>query len=269
MTNNAQLQQLVVFDTNVIEGRCLSKMLNGRTSDEIELVRSKGYTPTVHAKSFFEICHHAKLGTSIFQKQKPDGYPGGIEKGKQIMRRLPGWEVEHNVFWWFGLCEEWRGLDWEAERERVRLLASDISRESTLHEQDVRREFSEWKFSLSRFCDRVWNVLERETMILTDQDVYGDRADRLDRVFALQQEIALRSMAPSEDLELVVAALTVGASAFVTCDRRLSMFGGLSLSGNHETAFVHPDKLQDALEIDFRCRWSEDQTSERKDKPRR
>ncbi len=253
--------KLVVFDTNCVE-RYLVPLLHHGRCDVFDLVRERRYLPAICIKSFYEICHHAKLGSATFGRDdRFPGYPGGIEVGKEILAGLVDCDVERNVYWWFGLCEEWRGLDWDEERERVRRLVRTEEQESALAEVEVRRRFAEWKFGLSAYCDRIWEALVAQVRILTDDDVEGDDGrDRGGVVPRLTQDIARDSILPSEDLELVALALAARAAAFVTDDRKLSLFAGLSLNLNHPCAFLHPQQLAQALDEGLRFRWSVEQT---------
>lgn len=253
--------QRVVFDTNVLEGRYLPALLRGEECRDFSVVRSAGFVPAVHVKSLHEICHHAKLGGKTFPWMSKDvGYPGGIERGKAILRHLPNCDVDNNVYWWFGLCEEWRDLDWEEEEARIRSLVRREDQESALVEVAIRRDFTTRKFELTAFCNRIWDAIETHLEVLVDH--YADAA-AWQHAFDVHREVAFNSLIPNEDLEIVVGAVLAGARAFITKDARVLQFGGLSLSLNHKTAFVHADQLREAVDNDLAFRWSRQQTSPR------
>jgi hypothetical protein len=256
-------ERLILFDTNIIERRYLSALLRGERCRDFDFVNSKGFTPAVHVHSLCEICHHAKLGTKRFPWMDDQlGYPGGIERGKSILRRLPNCDVENNVYYWFGLCEEWRGIDWDGEAERWKDMSRPEDAEEMALYTDVRREFSTWKFALSSFCERIWDVAISRMRLLTDEGRPPNE------VFRLQQEVSLDALLPTEDLPIVFSALIADAVALVTEDQKLLQFGGLSLSLNYRTAFVHPDGLREAIEANFDSRWSKEQTRARTETPR-
>ena len=252
-------ERLILFDTNVIERGYLAALLRGENCRDLNVVYSNGFTPAVHIHSLCEICHHAKVGTKRFPWMNDElGYPGGIERGKSILRRLPDCDVENNVYYWFGLCEEWRWVDWGVEAERWKDMSRPEDTESMALYTDVRREFSTWKYALSSFCDRIWNVVTSRMRLLTDEGRLPNE------VFKLQQEASFYAILPTEDLGIVFSALIADAVALVTEDQKLLQFGGLSLSLNYGTAFVHPDQLREAIENKFDSRWSKEQTTARR-----
>lgn len=53
--------RLVLFDTNVIEGRYLGPLLAGEKCEDFERLQEKGYQPAVFVKTLYEIWNHAKL----------------------------------------------------------------------------------------------------------------------------------------------------------------------------------------------------------------
>lgn len=116
--------------------------------------------------------------------------------------------------------------------------------------------FAEWKFAISAFCDRAWDALEREMVILTHHDVYGLKGERLNEVFSLEIDLARDALVPNEDLEIVSAALVCGAKAFVTCEKQILSQTAITVNLNWKIAFVHVDRIAEALAEDFTCRWS-------------
>lgn len=251
-------QRLVVFDTNVLEARYLAPLLRGEPCHDFNRLRehAPGYRPSLFIKSYYEICQHVKLGTKTFPWCTPDfGYPGGMATGREIMRRLSPPPADENLYWWFNMAEEWRGTDWEEHEAEMSALALPSARDAVVHEVRVRRDFANWKFSLSAFCQRIWEVLEGELTILTQHDVYGCSGEFLDEVFSLEQDLAELRLVPNEDLEIVTAALACRASAFVTGEKAMLSQTALSVSLNWKTAFVHPDRLSEALAEDFLVRW--------------
>lgn len=254
-------QRLVIFDTNVLESRYLAPLLRGEQCRDFALLRehAPAYKPGLFVKSYYEICRHVKLGTKTFPWCSPDyGYPGGMATGREIMRRLSPPPADENLYWWFNMAEEWRGADRKVDEAEILAPASLSAGEIA-----VRRDFANWKFSLSAFCQRIWDVLEAELTILTQHDVYGFNGEFLDEVFSLEQDLAERRLVPSEDLEIVTAALACRASAFVTGENDILSRTALSVSLNWKTAFVHQDRLSDALAEDFLARWDAQQSSRR------
>ena len=255
-------RRLVVFDTNVVEARYLEPLLRGQDCRDLARLRdpAAGYSPAIFIKSYYEICQHAKHGTKKLRWCSAEyGYPGGLDVGRRILSKA-GLSAE-NLYWWFSMAEEWRGLDWrEHEAELTRLAAPSVRRK-VVQECSARREFASWKFSLSAFCERIWAALQSEFTVLTPHDVYGFQGEPLDEVFQLEQDLAERRIVPSEDFEIVTAALAVRASALVTIDKALLTQAGMSIDLNWKTAFVHPDHLMDALDSGFAVRWSAVQAS--------
>jgi hypothetical protein len=259
MSSSTSTQRLVVFDTNVIERYYLAALLKGEPCRDFERLRTHhlGYTPALYIKSFYEICDHIKLGTKRFPWMTRDnGYPGGLDKGRQIIQGTPRVDGELNLYWWFGLCEEWQGIDWDQEAERVRMYVKADQQADGLHIVEIRRQFTAWKYALTTFCERVWDVLSKEMVILSPYDVYGADLRRLNEAFQVEQELAFHSMVPSEDFEIVVAALLTNAAAFITDEKKILSATALSLGLNWQMAFVHATQLTSALENNFQFRWT-------------
>lgn len=249
--------RLVVFDTNVIEQRYLAPLLRGEPCRDFALLRTHDppYHPTVYVKSYYEICQHAKQGKSFPWLSAEYSYPGGISTGRRILEQLGESTTDENLYWWFNVADDWRGLDWREEEARVRALVVESERPAALREVAVRQEFSAWKFALTRFCERIWDVLEGQMTILTAYDVFGENGEFQHEVFALDQEMASRCLVPNEDFEIVSAALSTRASAFVTLDRALLGTTAVTIDLHRATAFVHADRLNDALTTGFAFRW--------------
>jgi hypothetical protein len=223
----------VVFDTNVIERYYLAPLLRGEPCRDFQHLRehAPAYTPALCIKSFYEICHHVKYGTKRFPWMRPElGYPGGLDEGRRILRNAPHIADDPNLYWRFGLCEEWRFLDWDQEVQRVLDWVREEERDVALHEVEVRRQFSAWKFALTAFCERIWDVLAQEMVFLSPQDAYGSALQHGEGTFRVEQELATYSIVPSEDLDLVAMALLLDAAAFVTCEEKILSATALSLS---------------------------------------
>jgi predicted nucleic acid-binding protein len=251
--------RLIVFDTNVVESRYIGALLRRESVRDFAWLREHGCMPAVARKSVFEILYHVKKGEPALPwMDQTLGYPGGLEAGTQILRQIPELASRENLFWWFGLCEEWRGLDWEAERELVESLVRPGDKQSALRSVAVREELSAWKFRLTAFCDRIEEAINREMRILEE---HLDRSNL--RGVTLFDELSRSCLVPNEDLEILVAALMAEADAFVTADRDLLMQSGLSLSLNYKTSFVHPDQLRESVSEGFLVRWSHSQTHPR------
>jgi hypothetical protein len=255
-----------VFDTNVIESHYLAPLLRGEQCRDFALLRQHvpSYKPGLYVKSYYEICQHAKLGTKRFPWLSDEfSYPGGVEKGRQILAQLPDCDPETNLYWWFCMAEEWTACDWSEEENRVRSFVRRSDVEAELLHLKVRREFTEWKLALSGFCYRIGRVLEGHMTVLTPSDVYGRSGEYHDEVSSLEQDLATRRLVPNEDLEIISAALACHACAFVTAEKALLTSTALSIDLNWKTAFVHVDQLPTALAEDFAFRWSRQQASPR------
>ena len=265
-------KRLVVFDTNVVEARYLAPLLRGEECRDFALLRrtASPYQPALYVKSYYEICQHAKLGTKRFPWCSPEfSYPGGMPAGRAILRQLPAFANEPNLYWWFCMAEEWMACDWTEEEERVRFLLAPSAWESALREVKVRRQFTERKYLLAAFCERVWDALVAQMTILTPIDVYGFHGEYHQEALSLDHDLAIRRLVPNEDLEIVSAALSSRASAFVTAEKALLSSTALTIDLNWKTAFVHVDRLAEALSEEFTFRWSEPQTSARPPRARR
>ena len=257
MNADADNRSIVVFDTNVIEGRYLTALLKGEQCRDFESLRREGYQPAYYVKSFYEICSHIKNGSPRFPWMDPKfGFPGGLDEGRRILSDSPDMFYEENFLWKFGLCEEWRGRDWE---EYARLTAEFVipdEKDAALEDVQVDRRFAEWKFALSAFCWKIWDAMSNEMETITMHNVFGGDPIKMHEAFRLEQELALESLIPSEDFEILLAALMTNASGFITQERKILSATALSLSLNHKTAFVHPDQLQHAIQNRFQIRWS-------------
>ncbi len=133
------------------------------------------------------------------------------------------------------------------------MLADEQARARMRREAEHKIDFARWKLALDAFCDRVFAAIDAQAAVLTDHHICGDQATA-ERMFE-QQCVLLRSLIPSEDLVLVLAAIGANAAALVTEDEKLLNGGGLSLDLNHKLAFVHPADLDEALRSNFVWRW--------------
>ena len=61
----------------------------------------------------------------------------------------------------------------------------------------------------------------------------------------------MTTLIPSEDFEILVAALMMEAAGFVTQEKEILAGTALSLSLDHKTAFLHPDQLVHAIRSKF------------------
>lgn len=270
-TGNAGVPEkpYVMFDTNVVEGRCLRALISGDRCREFDRVREHGYEPAVAMHTVLEIANHAKLGDKRFPWMCSEcGYPGGKAVGEQIVRRILGARagmpvgsngsendaVEANFYWYFSICEEWRGLDAMEIYPALDRLVDDDGRERMIREAEHMVEFARWKCELSAFCRRIFDVIEEQAVVLTAHSMASENA-KPDGVVRLERELMANAILPNEDIALVQFACAVGAAALVTEDARLVKLGGLSLNMNYKLAFVRPDHLGDALENGFWWRW--------------
>lgn len=264
MTDGSNEMPMVVFDTNVIEGRYLAPLLRGEPCRDFELLRDAGYRPALCAKSFYEICSHIKRGDKRFPWMDPAlGFPGGIEEGERILRELPDSSSRHNVYWMFGICEEWRDVDWSERASEMSELIIPQERDALYKDIDVRSRFAAWKFALTGFCQRVFETINDQMLLITPHEVFGLDPSNTQKVFALERELALTTLVPSEDFEILATTLLMGASGFITKEDKILSGTALSLSLNYRTAFAHPDQLRRAIDSKFMIRWSAAQTSPR------
>jgi hypothetical protein len=264
MTLPSDDMPIVVFDTNVIEGRYLAPLLRGEPCRDFELLRGAGYRPATYVKSFYEICNHVKHGNKRFPWMDSKlGFPGGIEEGERILRESPELSSKHNIYWMYGNCEEWRDLDWSEREYEMSELIVPQERDALHKDIDVRSRCAAWKCALSEFCGLIWESLNRCMYLITYYDLYNGNPANLRKASALEQELALTTLIPSEDFEILVAALMTNAVAFVTDDDRILAGTALSLSLNYAMAFVSPDQLRLAVDSRFMVRWSAAQTSRR------
>jgi hypothetical protein len=233
MTAQSNDMPIVVFDTNVIERRYLAPLLRGEPCRDFELLRDAGYRPALCAKSFYEICSHIKRGNKRFPWMLPElGFPGGIEEGERILRESPDLSSRHNVYWMFGICEEWRDVDWSERASEMSELIIPQERDALYKDIDVRSRFSAWKFALTGFCQRVGEILNEHMYLISYEDLFGDHPANTQSVFALEQELALTALVPSEDFEILVAALLMDAVGFITEEIAILSGTALSLSLN-------------------------------------
>ncbi len=258
-------RHLVVFDTNAVEKLYLAPLLRGEACRDFDYIRhhEPPYTPALYVKSFYEICHHVKYGKPFPWMTAESGYPGGLDEGRRILRKAPDLNGEPNLYWWFGLCEEWRYTDWDQKAVKVTELVGSDEHSTALDLMRVQQEFAGWKFKLTAFCEHIWNVLSSEMVILLPNSVFGPDLQRSNEAFQLEQELALHGLVPNEDLEIVVAALINDAVAFVTCEEKILSATALSLSLNWKTAFVHAEQLKASVDSSFQYRWTPEQTKAR------
>jgi hypothetical protein len=75
--------------------------------------------------------------------------------------------------------------------------------------------------------------------------------------FLWEQSFAQDSLLPNEDFELVLAAISLQSSAFITSDDKdLIWRGGLSLGLNSpQISFCCPEKIKEAIDTDFAFRY--------------
>jgi hypothetical protein len=131
------------------------------------------------------------------------------------------------AYLWLNLSEEWRGRD-------------------TTAPTPIQKEFLAWKCAMEAFCISIQSALEYGGLMIVDPQV---RSLCAQEAFILEQEVALRSLIPNEDLLWVIDASLVGARAIVSSDNGVLVHGRLSLGFNIPgLCTVHPDALRD------RCR---------------
>jgi hypothetical protein len=82
-------------------------------------------------------------------------------------------------------------------------------------------------------------------------------------VFSLEMDLARDALVPNEDIEIVSAALICGAKAFVTCENQTLSRTAIIVNLNWKIAFVHVDRIAEALAEDFTFRWSSEQAAPR------
>lgn len=249
-----------VFDTNVLESRYIAPLLRGEAIRDFQILQGGKYplTPAVAFKSVLEVVQHAKLGEPHFPWMRESlGYPGGVAQGERILSEVPALATRENVFYWFGLCEEWVGVEWAEEAGLARKYVKAPELAHLDAESRVRKAFLEWKLALQGFCDRIWEVTQTELTVLPRTD--PTLADQLMR------DLSRESLVPNEDLEIVVEAIGAEADVFVTEDRALLKQTALSISFNQRApAFVHPDQLRDIVDVEEVPRWSYAQVSARR-----
>lgn len=102
------------------------------------------------------------------------GYPGGKEEGKKPLTRFVDLGTdEHNFYWHFAMCEEWRDLE-PADLYPLDQLTDPQSRERMQREAEYKLEFARWRFKLSAFCDRIFDLIAAQASVITDHDLPRD-----------------------------------------------------------------------------------------------
>lgn len=249
---------LIVFDTNVIEGRYMPALLKGETIRDLRPLKEDSFVPAIMWKSIFEIMHHVKKGQPTFPWMTDDfSYPGGISVGFDILNEYSDFASRENLYYWFGLSQEWEYKNWDLQLQMIEKFVDLEERQKKIHGMEVMKRFAEWRFSLNAFCNRVRKSIEREFKVL-----YAPLGN-YQQYFILVEKISRESLLPNEDLEILCGALFENARAFVTDDSNILLEAGLSLSFDYDTAFVHPNRMEAAASCDFDIRWSYKQTSRR------
>ncbi len=254
---------LAVLDTNVLESRYMGPLLRGEAIRDFEMLNGGKYplTPAVAFKSVLEVIQHAKLGEPRQPwMEETLGYPGGVNQGERILSEVPHLATRENLFYWFGLCEEWIGVDWADEAGLAGQFVQASEHAQAAAETRVRKAFAEWKVALQGFCDRIWDVIQAELTVLPRTDPM--LADQL------MLDLSRESLVPNEDLEIIVEAIGAESDVFVTQDRGLLTQTALSISLNQRApAFVHPDQIRGLSNIEEMPRWSFAQVSPRTRSP--
>lgn len=252
---------LVVFDTNVVEGRFLTPLLRGEPVRDFAALRAgeEPYVPAIMFKSVLEIIQHAKQGTPNFPWMDADlGYPGGLDRGRRILQRMPSLGSVENVFYWFALCEEWCGLNWDEQRLKAERYVRPDESALALESIAVRQQFAAWKGRLRAFCQRIWSTIGAAMEVVTPSP--DDNA----KSAQLMLDLCMDSLIPNEDLEIVAYAILAKARAFVTSEHKLLTGTALSLAGGHTSlVFVHPDHVLEEAADGFPYSWSSRQTHAR------
>lgn len=247
---------LIVFDTCAVEGKYLLPILRGERLLDMERLRAlqPHYSPAISIKTLFELFAHLKRGVrGDSSPNQSFGYPGGIDERKRILNQSERFSGDVNEEYFYRLSEEWMCRDWAEHRDTGLSFIKPSEHEGWRQDVKVQREYTDWKRKMTEFLACVSHRIEREFFVIERHLVYGLSSQEANAALQLERDLAMNTLYPSEDFEILVSALILDAVALVTADDTL-MRAGLSVPPDHRTSFVHPDRLWDAVNSGFGVR---------------
>lgn len=161
------------------------------------------------------------------------------------------------AYLWYSLCEEWRhGSHTEDMTARILQLCSTEEQACADTLLQKQREFCQWKSDFLAALDTIDGRIRRNGIRIVEYNEVYTSDWYLRTGFVLQEQLARHALLPSEDFEVVLAALFVGSDVFLTTDdKRLMWRGALSLGFNIlAPAFCHPSRLRECIANDFGLR---------------
>ena len=185
MTAYSEGMPIVVFDTNVIEGRYITPLLKGEPCRDFESLRDAGYWPALHVKSFYEVCNHMEYAETIdFRGWTPSlAFPVVSRKGKRNCPRIAGFVDRTQHLLDVGICEEWRLLSRMTRIRNVWAYRFFPERDAVREEIKVSSAIRRLEIRADRYCELIWETLSREMKIITCNDLFGEDPMRVRKIW--------------------------------------------------------------------------------------
>ena len=178
--------------------------------------------------------------------------------GQQLFKKAPNADAVGTSYYWYNLCEEWRGWDFfESSTHDIDRFVAPSQQKEAFEHLEQQRKFVKWKNELHSIFSKIDNRLEKHRVSVVEYiQVFGSDWYVKEGVVC-EQELATNSLIPNEDFELVIAALYMQSRVFVTEDEKNLLWrGGLSLGlGTSNISFCCPERLKEAIEDRFSQRF--------------
>jgi hypothetical protein len=259
--NQTSSKKRVFIDTNVLA------LIVGNTSlgkSVIKHLKDADIEPITFSKCVYELYSLLKgTTTDRYNKTSRNNHPlkdflkPEINDIGQKLFRKTDINPKANTFYWFNLCEEWMWPDYfESYEELIQKHCVEPDREESREMLALQKDFVEWKIALKQSFSAINLKISENGIIIFDYlEVFNSVWYQFEGV-AWEQKLAQDSLLPNEDFELVLAAISLQANAFITSDDNdLIWRGGLSLGLNSpEMSFCCPEKIKEAIDTDFTFR---------------
>jgi hypothetical protein len=172
---------------------------------------------------------------------------------QRLFKTMPNIDPLGNTYYWYNFSEEWQGWEFFESREDTlkQLLAEPIREEAQVW-LEKQKEFTLWKQGMRSIFRRIDAIVEEKGIVLYRYDQVFSSDWYMKHGYSYKRDLSEDSLLPNEDFEIVLAALFLRASVFITeDDKDLIWRSGLSLGRGTQLTFCHPESLMEAIADDF------------------
>ncbi|MEA5479133.1 hypothetical protein VB774_16040 [Pseudanabaena galeata UHCC 0370] len=254
----------VFIDTNV-----LAQIVGNKSDGKlvIQCLQESGIEAVTFSKCVYELYSMIKGTTKDGKTPKSDGHPlkrftkGDINDIGQRLFKKTNLTEKANTPYWFNLCEEWMWSDffnsYEDLFEKYCDKSDQTDQEEIKETLSLQKDFCEWKASMRQSFSEIRQEISNNGITVFNYfEVFNSDWYQFEGFF-WEQSFAQDSLIPNEDFELVLAAIALQASAFITTDNKeLIWRGGLSLGLNApQISFCCPRRIKEAIDTNFAFRY--------------